>query len=106
MFGGVTYMNKKLLAIAWVVVVIAILALWGLLRLTPLGDSHGLASSIVGATLCLLALPLWLYVMLVLGENGHWSLPVLLFFLVLSGFMWGVIVERVAFLLGKRSSAV
>jgi hypothetical protein len=106
LFEVVNHVNKKLLASVSVGVVVAILLLLGLLRLTPLGELHSLASSIVGAALCLLALPMRLYVMFVLGEDGHWSLPVLLFFLMLSGLMWGVIVERVASLLGKRSSAL
>ena len=56
--------------------------------------------------LALLALPMRLYVIFVAGENGHWSsLPLLLLFLGLSGLMWSIIVERIAFVFSKRKKS-
>jgi hypothetical protein len=95
-------MNKKLLVWVSVGVVAAILLLLGAIRLTPVGDSEGLPRLIIGTALSLLALPMRLYVIFFLGEDGHWFLPAFVFLLVLSGLMWGVIVERVAHLLSKK----
>jgi hypothetical protein len=95
-------MNKQLLVWVSIGVVVAILLLLGVIRLTPLGQSDGLPRLIVAGAICLLALPMRLYVVFVLGEAGHWFLPTFVFFLMLSGLMWGVIVERVAHFLSKR----
>ena len=96
-------MNKKLFAWVSVGVVIAILFIWAILRLSALGQSKSLPALIVGGALCLLALPMNLYVIFVLGEDSNWPLPILLCFLMLSGLMWGIIVERIATLLVKLS---
>jgi hypothetical protein len=97
-------MNKKLLLSVSLVVMAAIILLGGLLRLSPLGQSHSLSSEIFIGTLTVLALPMRLYVIFVLGENGHWSLPLLFLFLALSGLMWGFIVERIWKLIAWRKS--
>jgi hypothetical protein len=97
-------MNKKLLLSVSLVVMAAIILLWGALRLSPLGQSHSLSSEIIIGTLKVLALPMRLYVIFVLGENGHWSPPLLILFLTLSGLMWGLIVERVWTVIARRKS--
>ena len=89
-------MNKKLIAIVSVSVVAVILVLWTILRLAPICKTHNFTSDTIAIVLSLLALPMRLYVIYVTGENGHWSLPVLVLFLGLSGLMWGIIIERVA----------
>jgi hypothetical protein len=94
-------MNKKLIAWVPIAVVSGILLLWTFLRHSPFGQSHNLANDAIGVMLALLALPMRLYVIFVSGENGHWSLPVLILFLGLSGLMWGLIVERVVWMLSK-----
>jgi len=94
-------MNKKLTAWVSVAVVACILLLWTILRHSPFGQSHTFANDAIGVILALLALPMRLYVIFVSGENGHWSLPVLILFLALSGFMWGLIVERAVWMLSK-----
>jgi hypothetical protein len=96
--------NKKLLLGVSLLVMATILLLWGLLRLSPLGQSNTLTCDIISCTLSVLALPMRLYVIFVLGEKGHWSLPLLFFFLALSGLMWGLIVERVWTVIARRKS--
>ena len=88
-------MNKQLIAWVSVAVMVAILLLFAVLRLSPLGQSHNFVSDTIGVVLGLLALPMRLYVIFISGENGHWSLPLLILFLGLSGLMWGIVVERV-----------
>jgi hypothetical protein len=95
-------MNKKLIALVSVAVVAGILLLWTVLRHSPFGQSHNFGNDTIGIMLALLALPMRLYVIFVSGENGSWSLPVLILFLGLSGLMWGLIVERVVWMLSKR----
>ena len=95
-------MNKKIIAWVSVAVVSGILLLWTLLRHSPFGQSHNLANDTIGVMLALLALPMRLYVIFGSGENGHWTLPLLLLFLGLSGLMWGIIVERIIFVFSKR----
>lgn len=94
-------MNKKLFAVVSVGVIALILVLWATLRLSPLGHSHTLLSDSIGAVLVVLAFPMRLYAM-VMGEDAHWPLALLFLFLALSGSIWGVIVERVAFVFSKR----
>jgi hypothetical protein len=94
--------NKKLIAWVSITVIAAILLLWVVLRHSPFGQSHNLANDTIGVMLALLALPMRLYVVFVSGENSSWSLPVLILFLLLSGLMWGVIVERVVWAFSKR----
>jgi hypothetical protein len=96
------HMNKKLIAWVSVAVVAGILLLWTVLRHSPFGQSHNFGNDTIGIMLALLALPMRLYVIFVSGENGSWSLPVLILFLGLSGLMWGLIVERVVWMLSKR----
>ena len=99
------HMNKKLVAWVFVAVVAGILLLWTLLRHSLFGQSHNLANDTIGVMLALLALPMRLYVIFISGENGHWSLPVLILFLGLSGLMWGLIVERIVWMFSKRKTA-
>lgn len=99
-------MNKRLIAWVSVAVVAGILLLWTLLRYSSFGQSHNLANDTIGVMLALLALPMRLYVIFISGENGHWSLPVLILFLALSGLMWGLIVERVVWMLSKRKHTI
>ena len=98
------HMNKKLLLSVSLVAMATIILLWSVLRLSPLGQSHTFTSDIISCALSVLALPMRLYVIFVLGENGHWSLPLLFLFLALSGLMWGLIVERVWTLIARRKS--
>jgi hypothetical protein len=94
-------MNKKLIGLVSAGVIGAVLLLWAILRLTPIGQSHNLVSDTIAVVSSLLALPMRLYVVFVIGEKGSWSLPVLILFLGLSGLMWGVVVERVIWVLSK-----
>jgi hypothetical protein len=98
-------MNKRLLVWSSSGVVAAILVFFSVINLTPLGQSHAVLDTI-GITLLLLALPMRLYVIFVLGEDGHWSLPVFFLFLALSGLMWGVIVERIHRVIARRKPVV
>ena len=94
-------MNKKLFIWVFVAVVACILLLWTVLRHSPFGQSHNFANDAMGVLLTLLALPMRLYVVFFSGENGHWSLPVLILLLALSGLMWGLIVERMVWMISK-----
>jgi hypothetical protein len=96
--------NKKLLFGVSMTVVVAILVLLALLRLTPLGENR-IVGLVIALLLTIFALPMRLYVIFVLGENSSWPLPLLILFLALSGLMWGIIVERVAYLLSKKRTA-
>jgi hypothetical protein len=78
-------MNKKVMVCVSVGVVVAILLMLDVIRLTPLGQSEGLPRLIVAGAICLLALPMRLYVIFVLGEAGHWYLPT---FVIVSGAEW------------------
>jgi hypothetical protein len=99
-------MNKKIITLVGVAVIAAFLALWAVLRLTPIGQSHNIVSDTIGIAMFLLGLPIRLYVIFVSGENGHWSsLTLLVLLLALSGLMWGVIVERIVWLISKRKAA-
>jgi hypothetical protein len=98
-------MNKKIIARVSAVAIACILLLWTVLRHSPFGQAHNFANDTIEIMLSLLGLPVRLYVIFVLGENGSWSLPVLVLLLLLSGLMWGVIVERVVCLFSKRKAA-
>jgi hypothetical protein len=101
-------MNKKLITLVSAAVIAAILSLWAILRLSSIGQSHSLMSDAIAVTSSLLALPLRLYVLFVLGEDGHWtgwSLALLPLLLGLSGLMWGIIVERVTWMFSGRKMA-
>jgi putative flippase GtrA len=98
-------MNKKLIAWVSVAVVAGILLLWTVLRHSPFGDSHNFGNDSIAIMLSLLGLPMRLYVIFVLGENSHWSLPVLFLMLALSGLMWGFIVERAVWFFSRRKHA-
>jgi len=101
-------MNKKIILSVSATVIISVLALLAVLRLTPIGHSHTLISDTIGLAFALLALPMRLYVMFVLGEDGSWSLPLFILFLGLSGIMWGLIVERTCWVFknGRKPSKV
>ena len=73
-------MNKKIIALVSVAVIAAILALWSILRLSPIGQSHNAISDTIAVVLSLLALPMRLYVIFVSGENGSWPPPILVLF--------------------------
>ena len=87
-------MNKKLVLVATSAVIVGIIVLFTLLR--SIGQTHEIAGSIIAGVLSVLAFPIRLYVFFVRGDNGSWSIPVLIFFLVSSGLIWGVIIERIA----------
>ena len=95
--------NKKLIIGTSAVVVLAIIALQLLLRHSALGG-NSVIGPVIAILLTILALPMRLYVLLVLGGNGSWSLPVAIVFLILSGLLWGIITERVSFLLSRKST--
>ena len=97
-------MNKKLIAWVGVSVMVAIIALWSVLRLPSIGNSHNALSALVQIPLLVLAFPMRLYVIYFLGENGSWSLPTLAILLTLSGMFWGFIVERVVSAVSARRS--
>ena len=97
-------MNKKLIGLVSAAVIAAILSLWTILRLSPIGQSHNLVSDAIAILTSLLALPMRLYVVFILGEKGSWSLPVLILLLGLSGVMWGIIVERVVWVMSKKTA--
>ncbi len=94
-------MNRKIIAWVSLVVVALILLLWAVIRLSPVGHSPGVVSDVLGMLMTVLALPMRWYVVLVLGENGSWSLPVLVLLLALSGLMWGIITERVVWIIRR-----
>ena len=98
-------MNKKLIGLVSAAVIAAILLLWTVLRLSPIGQSHNLVSDTIAVVTSLLALPMRLYVVFILGEKGSWSLPMLILLLGLSGVMWGVIVERIVWIFSARNAA-
>jgi hypothetical protein len=98
-------MNRKIITSVSVAVIAAILLLWAVMRLTPIGQSQPHLSDAVQALLILFALPMRLYVVFVIGENGHWSLPALVLLLAASGLMWGVIVERIVWMFSRRKTA-
>jgi len=91
-------MNKKLIASVSVAVMAGILLLWTVLRHSPFGTTHNFGNDAIAIILSVLALPMRLYVIFVSGENGHWSLPILILLLALSGLLWGLAVERVVWL--------
>jgi hypothetical protein len=97
-------MNKKLIGLVSAAVIAAILLLWTILRLSPIGQSHNLVSDAIAILTSLLALPMRLYVVFIQGEKGSWSLPVLILLLGLSGVMWGIIVERVVWVMSKKAA--
>ena len=93
-------MNKKIITLVSVAVIAALFLLWAIGRLTPNGNN--LLSTAIEVVATLLALPVRLYAYFIYGDHGSWSLPVLIFLLALSGLMWGVIVERIVWILSKR----
>jgi len=98
-------MNKKIITLVSVGVIAAILVLWAILRLTPIGHSHNLVSDTIGVVSSLLGLPMRLYVIFFSSEDSSWSLPTLVLLLALSGLMWGAIVERTVWIISKRKTA-
>jgi hypothetical protein len=97
--------NKKLLFGVAVGAVAALLVLWlGVLRNTPLGQHNVIGPAIVLIVL-ILGWPMKVYAILFLGENGSWPLPVLVLFLILTGLMWGIIVERAVYWRSGRAAS-
>ena len=97
--------NKKLIFGVAVGTVAAFLVLWlGILRNTPIGH-HSVIGPAITWLAVILGWPLKLYVILFPGEDGSWPLPVLILFLVLTGLMWGIIVERAVYWLSKKPMA-
>lgn len=95
--------NKRLLIGTSTGVAAAIVVLQLLLRHSALGG-NGVIGPAIAILLTILALPMRLYVLLALGENGSWSLPVAIILLMVSGLLWGIITERVVFLLSKKAT--
>ncbi|MGO8677735.1 MAG: hypothetical protein ACLQVX_17910 [Limisphaerales bacterium] len=93
-------MNKKIITLVALAVIGVILLLLAIGRLMPIGHSYTIE---ILATL--LALPVRLYAFFIYGDHGSWSLPVLILLIALSGLMWGVIVERVVWVVSKRNTA-
>ena len=105
-------MNKKIIALVSVAVVAAILLLLAIGQLNHkladwllAGQSPNLVSQTIEVVATLLALPVRLYAFFVYGDQGSWSLPVLILLLALSGLTWGVIVERIVWIFSKRNPA-
>jgi hypothetical protein len=94
--------NKKLFVFGSAISVALLILLWTVLRLTWVGQSPNPLGLLVGTVLAVLAFPLRLYVIFVMGENGSWPIPVLIAFLILTGLFWGFLVER-ATAIWKRS---
>ncbi|HTV42084.1 MAG TPA: hypothetical protein VMF08_16055 [Candidatus Sulfotelmatobacter sp.] len=97
-------MNKKIITLVSVAVIAAILVLWWVLRHSPFGPSHNFPNDTIGLALSLLGLPMRLHAIYV-GENSSWSPPVLVLFLILSGLMWGIIAERIAWVISRWKRA-
>lgn len=95
--------NKRLFLGTSTGVAAAIVVLQLLLRHSALGG-NGVIGPVIPMLLTILALPMRLYVLLALGEDGSWSLPVAICLLLLSGLLWGIITERVVFLLSKKAT--
>lgn len=96
--------NKRLSLGTSTAVVLAIVVLLLLNRYSAF-DGHIVIGPVIRILLINLALPMILYVAFVLGESGHWSLAVFIFFLMLSGLLWGIITERVIFLCKKKATS-
>lgn len=102
-------MNKKIVTLVSVAVIPAMFLVavseWAIGRLLPYGQSHTLAVKTIDVVATLLALPVRLYAFFVYGDHGSWSWPVLILLLAMSCLMWGVIVERIAWLFSRRNMA-
>jgi hypothetical protein len=102
-------MNKKIIMLVSVAAIPAMLLLagidWAFGRLMPYGQSQDLVLKTVDVVASLLALPVRLYAFFVYHDHGSWPIPVLILLLAMSCLMWGVIVERVVWLLSKRNTA-
>ncbi len=102
-------MNKKIITLVSVAVIPAMLLVavieWTIGRFVPYGQPHNLAVNAIEVVAAILALPVRLYALCVSGDHGSWSLPVLILLLAMSCLMWGVIVERIAWLFSKRNTA-
>ncbi len=94
--------NKRLFIETSTTVVVAIVVLQLLLRHSALGG-NSVIDPLIAILLTIMALPMRLYVLLRLGENGSWSLAVAILLLMLSGLLWGIITERVIFLCKKKA---
>jgi hypothetical protein len=100
-------MNKKIITFVSGAVIGAVFLLmaiqWAIDRLMPNG--HNFVSRTIDAVAALLLLPVRLYAFFIYGDHGSWSVPVLILLLALSCLMWGVIVERIVWILSKRKTA-
>ena len=87
-------MNKRLVCWGAAATIVVWLLLWAVLRLTWVGQSHNAFGLAIATILTLLGFPIRLYVVLFLGENGSWPLPLLALLLLISGVVWGLVLER------------
>jgi hypothetical protein len=101
-------MNKKIITLVSVAVIGAMFLLmaiqWATDRLMPNGNN--LVSNTIEVMATLLLLPVRLYAFFVYSDHGSWPLPVLILLLAFTCLMWGVIVERIVWILSKRNTAV
>jgi hypothetical protein len=96
-------MNKKLAALFSLGVMLAIIALWSIFRIPSIGKGNTLLSFAIKTILLILAFPMKLYADLVQG-HGSWPIPLLVVFVALSGFIWGIILERLVAVASKAKS--
>lgn len=91
------HMNKRIFFFASSAVVAADLILWLVLRLSSAAHNDGVLSLLLQTILAILGLPVRLYVIYVLGESGSWGIfgvPILIALLLISGMLWGFVIER------------
>jgi hypothetical protein len=93
--------NKKLVGLFAVAVMLAIIALWSLVRIPSIGNANNLFAVTIKAILLILAFPMKLYVEAGQGHHGSWPLPLLAGLLALSGMIWGIIMERLLWVISR-----
>lgn len=96
-------MSKKLVALFSLAVMLAIVFLWSIFRIPSIGNGNTVLSFAIKAILLVLAFPMKLYADFVQG-HGSWPIPLLVGFLALSGFIWGILLERLVAVLSKNKS--
>jgi hypothetical protein len=96
--------NKKLIGLFAVGVMLAIIALWSLVRIPSIGNANNLFAVTTKAILLILAFPMKLYVESGQGHHGSWPLPLLARLLALSGMIWGIILERLLWMISRGKS--
>ena len=94
-------MNKRFAGLAAITVIVTIIALWCLLRIPSIGNAHSVVSTAVQTALLVLGFPVVICARLFVGQ-GSWPLPLLISVVALSGIIWGLIIERLAFGLTKQ----